>query len=95
MKHESKTWYSCDRCGVKIDAVPSNVIYTHRVFRHFMKPCEFEALTAEKKVYISDAKIVTQDVLGVDFVASYDVGQKRIHLCGKCRKDFEGFMRNE
>lgn len=94
MKHE-KEWYSCDRCGKNIEEIPSNAGWKHFIRRGICKTTKLETLTANRNGYISDAKLISPEVASIEIVESYLTQNQTIHLCGKCRKDFERFMRNE
>lgn len=97
MKHEKKEWYTCDRCGAEINGTPSNVIQSWRniIRRSILKPSELHALTADKNGYVSKTELLLPDVVSAEIVEYYDGKTKEVHLCGKCRKAFEKFLRNE
>lgn len=95
MKHEKKEWYTCDRCGKSIDEIPSNVIekiFTRMEFGNFI---DIKMLTATKSGYVSDVKLIAPDVYSAEICEYYNGKRKHIHLCGKCRKAFEEFMKNK
>lgn len=91
MKHE-KEWHTCDRCGKEINELPSQ---KHILRRKFVRPSELKMMCDEKYGYISNAKLITDDVASVTIVECHDVKRKYFDLCPKCRKDFERFMKNE
>lgn len=95
MKHIQKEWYTCDRCGGKIKSIPSNVI--GNIFKRFefSDPTEIMMLTADKAGYVSDAKLILPNVYSAEIIEYYIEKRKHIHLCGKCRKEFERFMKME
>lgn len=97
MKHEKKEWYTCDRCCEKIEEIPSNVIQSWRniIRRSVLKPSELHTLTADKTGYVSKAELLSLDIASVEITEYYEGERKEIHLCGKCRKDFEKFMKNK
>ncbi len=94
MKHEKKEWYTCDRCGVGIKEIPYAAGQRHFLHRSAFKPTELEMLTAERYGYISDTQLISPDIVSAEIVEGYCEKQKTIHLCGKCRKDFERFIKN-
>ncbi|MCM1224196.1 MAG: hypothetical protein NC548_58065 [Lachnospiraceae bacterium] len=97
MKHE-KEWYTCDRCGCVIGDrfdIPTGAGFIKTFYKIFCKPAELATITEEKGAYITDSKLVTPDVVGLDIIEYYNENRQTIHLCGKCRKEFERFMRNE
>lgn len=93
MKHIQKEWYTCDRCGRKIENIPSDII--GKIFKRieFGKPVEIMMLTADKNGYVSDEKLIAPDVCSAEINEYYDGKRVDIHLCGKCRKEFERFMK--
>ncbi len=95
MKHIQKEWYTCDRCGKEIDNIPSNKIM--RKFKRIesFSPVEMMVLTADKTGYISDSKLIMPNICSAEIIEYYNKKRKHIHLCGKCRKEFERFMKME
>ncbi|MCI8795328.1 MAG: hypothetical protein HFG89_00520 [Dorea sp.] len=106
MKYE-KEWYTCDRCGRRIEDYemipfsnqPGGV---RKIFRDIFDPKTREematlyAKTAEgPRGYISDRYLVGKKILCMEIMEYYDCKSREIHLCGKCRKAFERFLRNE
>jgi hypothetical protein len=51
-------------------------------------------LTAYRNGYISDTQLIAPEIVSAEIVEEYCEKQKTIHLCGKCRKDFERFIKN-
>lgn len=94
MKHE-KEWYSCDRCGKNIEEIPSSAEWKHFIRRGICKTTELKTLTVNRNGYIPDAKLISPEITSMEIVESYLTQEQTIHLCGKCRKDFERFMKNE
>ena len=45
--------------------------------------------------YISDTNKIANNTFSVEIVSTTYKDSKELHLCHKCRKDFERFMRNE
>lgn len=94
MKHE-REWYTCDRCGKDFDKVPKDV-FGKIISRAWNgTPAELTMITAEHNGYVSDENLVAENVVSAQIIEYYDDKRKEIHLCGKCRKDFERFIRNE
>lgn len=90
MKHE-KEWYTCDRCGEEI----KENIYAWKF------PCKN---IVEDINVITNESFVTEDLFNkykhknidaVSMIMGYRKKEKIIHLCGKCRKDFERFMKHD
>lgn len=95
MKHIQKEWYTCDRCGNKVDEIPSNVLGRILKRIEFGTPIDIMMLTATKNGYVSDVKLLAPNVSSAEINEYYDGNRKHIHLCGKCRKAFEQFMKME
>lgn len=97
MKHVREEWYTCDRCGEKIEEIPSNVMKSWRnvIRRRILKPSELHTLTTDKNGYVSKNELLLPDVVSVEIVEYYNGKRNDIHLCGNCRKEFEVFMRNK
>lgn len=91
MKHE-KEWYTCDRCGEEIQILPSDSVWMNIKRKVTMTAKEYRMITAESKGCITDMKYLSPDVLSAEIFAYYETNCKSIHLCGKCRKEFEVFM---
>lgn len=94
MKHE-KEWYTCDRCGVIINMSMRNV-GTHIPFRRkkIYKHAKLETVIVDKNGYIAKEELMLPDNVVVEIHEYYEENRKTIHLCGKCRKEFERFMGN-
>ena len=45
--------------------------------------------------YIADENKIANNTFSVEIVSTTYKDSKELHLCHKCRKDFERFMRNE
>lgn len=95
MKHEKKEWYTCDRCGADIKEIPYAAGQRHILRRSIFNPTKLKMLTADRNGYISDTQLISPEIVSAEIVEGYFEKQKTIHLCGKCRKKFERFMRDE
>lgn len=91
MRHE-KEWYTCDRCSNKFDRLPQDENWLTRMK---MNHEEFKAIYEETEGYISDKHELTGGALSVEIAVRSRRKEKTLHLCPKCRKDFERFMDNE
>ena len=92
MKHE-KEWYTCDRCGKEIDRLPK---FSTRISRLIMPEAELKLIYENsERSYIADEHKIANNTFSVEIVSSTYKDSKVLHLCPKCRKDFEKFMRNE
>ena len=95
MKHEKKEWYTCDRCGAGIKEIPHAAGERHILRRSIFNPTELKMLTADRNGYISDTQLISPEIVSVQIVEGYCEKQRTIHLCGKCRKAFDNFMKNK
>lgn len=94
MKHE-KEWYTCDRCGCEINKISTGAEFIRGFWSAFCKPAELHTITADKSGYVTNKRFIEQVIIGMDIVEYYNEKHRTIHLCGKCRKEFERFLRNE
>lgn len=94
MKHEKKEWHTCDRCGADIKKIPHAAWKSYFFHRRIFNPTEFKLLTADRYGYISDTQLISPEIVSTEITEGYCEKQKTIHLCGKCRKDFERFIKN-
>lgn len=98
MKHE-KEWYTCDRCGEEI----KEDIYAWKrgissIFKRMPthEYLELRENMAHGYTNALDAEFKEMPpIIAVEIIAGYNRKDRTIHLCGKCRKAFERFMRNE
>lgn len=95
MKHKKKEWYTCDRCGADIKKIPYDAGQRHFFRRSIFNPTELKLLTSDRYGYISDTQLISPEIVSAEITEGYCEKQKTIHLCGKCRKKFERFMRDE
>ena len=95
LKHE-KEWYTCDRCGKEIE---EDMDSWKHLPRHFIKKIKYSETIAvisnEPYGYVCGEAHELPDIKAVSILRGYHKKEKITHLCGKCRKDFERFMRNE
>ena len=91
MKHE-KEWYTCDRCGSEIKMLPEKRTLIRRIL---MTPARFKMEYAETTGYIADTELISPGIMAVQIIETCDVRDKDFHLCPKCRKEFEEWMKNE
>lgn len=95
MRHESKEWYTCDRCSADIKKIPHNAGYRNIFYEKLFNPTELKLLIAERNGYITDTQLISPEITSVAITEGYAEDRKTIHLCGKCRKEFERFMKNK
>ncbi len=107
MIHRERQWHSCDRCGRRIKDYELIPFSNHpggvrKIFRDiFDKKTMEEMETLRAKIaegpygYITDQYLIGEKILCMEIMEYYDCKSREIHLCGKCRKAFERFLRNE
>ena len=97
MKHED-TYYTCDRCGENIGKkIPSERrgILSKRIKRlNMQNMADVEFISENIVGYVSNAYLVNHPMANTEIVESSETKTIHYHLCGKCRKDFEKFMKN-
>lgn len=92
MKHK-KEWITCDRCGKEIDRLPKFATWISRLI---MPEAELKLICENsEKGYIADKRRIANNTFSVEIVETTYKDSKELHLCPKCRKDFERFMMNE
>lgn len=91
MRHE-KEWYTCDRCESEIKMMPERRTF---LTRKVITSAEFNMRFANVTGYVADTELVSPSRTGVKIKEIHDVGYKEFHLCPKCRKEFEEWMKNE
>lgn len=87
--------YTCQWCGMGIKEIPYAAGQRHILRRSIFNPTELKMLTADRYAYISDTQLISPEIVSTEIVEGYCEKQKTIHLCGKCRKAFEEFMKNK
>ena len=92
MTHKEE-YYTCDRCGAKIEKVPRKEMVKAIFYRQ--KPIRIEARTISPQEYPRDCDKNFAKVESMEMVVYYNSCNRDYDLCSKCRKDFERFMRNE
>lgn len=96
MRHE-REWYVCDRCGTKIesDEIPSRASWIHKLRRICLPPTTLHTLVVDRAGYVNQRYLGLPVVDGIEITEYYHSKYGNIHLCGKCRKAFEEFMKNK
>ncbi len=97
MKIEN-TYYICDRCGENIGKeIPSERrgILSKWIKRlNMQNMADVEFISENIVGYVSNAYLLNHPTANAEIVESSEQKTKHYHLCGKCRKDFEKFMKN-
>ena len=92
MRH-TEEYYICDRCGKKIESDSFSCFPIQRT-----KVFELRTMVyPEIKSYLSGQKVekLADDKIAVEITEYRDRRYKEYHLCPKCRKEFERFMKND
>lgn len=98
MKHE-KEWYTCDRCGEEIkEDIHAWKRTTERILRRYKAPEYMQIISSIPYGYASRIEpdlSELPEVVSAEIIRGYNKKNETIHLCGKCRKAFERFMKME
>lgn len=95
MKHEP--YHTCDRCGKKIEYVPTMFEFFSRLVKVTVKPSKYKTITADISGFIDK-------VIGLEFpFADKEITLKiygstmenELDLCADCTKAFNEFMKGE
>lgn len=96
MIHE-KTWITCDRCGAEIKDDTKS--FLNRICFVPRRYAELKTLTIDGVDAAVNKEILALSsevkVLAMDISFTYRGQTTGLHLCPKCRKDFEKFMKGE
>lgn len=93
-----KQWYTCNRCGAEIENLVDDVLSCLReeVQKDILREDYLQiARGGELDVSILDTKFKNDDFENVTIGKVFLKNEETIHLCHKCKKEFERFMRNE
>lgn len=95
MKHE-KEWYTCDRCGEEIkEDIQAWEKTANRILKRIPAEEYIKLRESIPHAYIGavdDDCAIIPPIVAVEIIAEYRKKERAIHLCGKCRKEFERFM---
>lgn len=95
MRHD-KEWYTCDRCG---DEIKEDICAWKKACSYFQinNQSKKEIRVIENEPYLEELGVVKKlsSIDAITIMRGYQKKQRELHLCSKCRKEFERFMRNE
>lgn len=96
MIHEEK-WYTCDRCGERIENLVEDVLgcLPEEVSVKIPREDYLKIMSGESDISIVNAEFDGKDTEAVTIRKRFLTKEDTIHLCGRCKREFEGFMRNE
>lgn len=100
MKHEIRNheeWYTCDRCGKEIKDIEIGKIFSKvpHVRNMYFNISKLKILEYERRGYISNSELIIPEVISCEITEYCHEKEKIVHLCGKCKKEFERFMKNK
>ena len=91
MKHKEREWYTCDRCGAYIKNAPSSL---PKIPLRRTKLLNLSTHTVSLANYMASLEPVLENVWSMDIDEYYRDKEKHYHLCGKCKKEFERWIKN-
>ena len=96
MIHEEK-WYICDRCGERIENLVEDVLscLPEEVSVNIPRDDYLKIISREYDISIVNAEFDGKDTEVVTIRKRFLTKEDTIHLCGKCKREFERFMKNE
>lgn len=96
MIHEEK-WYTCDRCGERIENLVEDVLncLPEEVSVNIPRDDYLKIMSGESDISIVNAEFDGEDTEAVTIRKRFLTKEDTIHLCGKCKREFERFMKNE
>lgn len=96
MIHEEK-WYTCDRCGERIENLVEDVLdcLPEEVSAQIPRNDYLKIMSGESDISIVNAEFDGKDTETVTIRKVFLTKEDTIHLCGKCKRKFERFMKND
>lgn len=96
MEHERQTWYTCDKCGeyIGVDEVPSLLSKMSYQRKKILEKADIYTHTVSPKNCLADITPILPEIQVMEITEYYDCEHKHYHLCGKCRKEFERWIKS-
>ncbi len=96
MIHEEK-WYTCDRCGERIENLVEDILncMPEEVSGNIPRDDYLKIMSGESDISIVNAEFDGKDTETITISKRFLTKEDTIHLCGKCKREFERFMKNE
>ena len=96
MIHEEK-WYTCDRCGKRIENLVEDVLgcLPEEVSVQIPRDDYLKIMSGESNISIVNAEFNGKDTETITIRNRFLTKEDTIHLCTKCKREFERFMKNE
>lgn len=96
MIHEEK-WYTCDHCGERIENLVEDVLncLPEEIKKDIPRDDYLKIMSGESDSKIIKAEFDGKETETLTICKRFLTKEQTIHLCGKCKREFERFMRNE
>ena len=96
MIHQEK-WYTCDRCGERIENLVEDVLkcLPEEVSVKIPRDDYLKIMSGESDISIVNAEFNGKDTETITIRKVFLTKEDTIHLCGKCKRQFERFMKND
>lgn len=91
MRHSTKDYFTCDRCGKRFDESPRNVSFFPWLIKKNL-PVKLVSKMVDRKGYITDKYLVTPKILTAIITEQYEEKSTEYDLCSECKKAFHDFM---
>ncbi len=92
-----KEWYTCDRCGAEIENLVDDVVscLPEEVQKTIPREDYLKISSGEVDISMVNPKFNNDETETITIRQVFLKKDEIIHLCHKCKKDFERFMKNE
>lgn len=96
MIHQEK-WYTCDRCGERIENLVEDVLgcLPEEVSVKIPREDYLKIMSGESDISIVNAEFDGEDTETITIRKVFLTKEDTIHLCCKCKREFERFMKND
>ena len=96
MIHEEK-WYTCDRCGDRIENLVEDVLncMPEEIKKDIPRDDYLKITSGESNGEILKAEFDGKATETITICKRFLTKEDTIHLCAKCKREFERFMKNE
>lgn len=90
-------WYTCDRCSEKIENLIDDVVncLPEEVKKDIPREDYLKISSGEADISMVNPQFNDDGTETITIRRVFLKKDETIHLCHKCKKDFERFMRNE
>lgn len=91
MRHSTKDYFTCDRCGKRFDESPRNVSHFPWLIKKNL-PVKLVSKMVDRKGFIMNKYLVTPEILTAIITEQYEEKSTEYDLCPECKKAFHDFM---